>query len=181
MGKDATLPKFIQQLDFIPDVYFFESTTAAWRDLGKWMRSQGVLVYYEIQRMYQKEFPKYLKCMKESDIVKFSDEAVEDLSFVDELKEKLVIQTLGAKGVRFNLRGAGWVTLPPVQNDNVVDTEGCGDWTTASFINALGKRGAVKFSDLTSEIVSECLMEAQEYASRNASYFGTKGIITANM
>ena len=119
--------------------------------------------------------------MKESDIVKFSDEAVEDLSFVDELKEKLVIQTLGAKGVRFNLRGAGWVTLPPVQNDNVVDTEGCGDWTTASFINALGKRGAVKFSDLTSEIVSECLMEAQEYASRNASYFGTKGIITANM
>lgn len=180
MGKDATLPKFIQQLDFIPDVYFFESATAAWRDLGKWMRSQGVLVYYEIQRMYQKEFPKYLKCMKESDIVKFSDEAVEDLSFVDELKEKLVIQTLGAKGVRFNLRGAGWVTLPPVQNDNVIDTEGCGDWTTASFINALGKRGAVKFSDLTSEIVSECLMEAQEYASRNASYFGTKGIITAN-
>lgn len=179
-GKDATLPKFIAGLDFFPDVYFYESTTAAWRDLGKWMRSKGVMVYYEVQRMYMKEFPKYLKCMKESDIVKFSDEAVEDLGFVDELKDKLVIQTLGAKGVRFNLRGAGWVTLPPVVNDNVVDTEGCGDWTTASFINALGKRGAVKFADLTFEVISECLMEAQEYASRNASFLGTKGIISAN-
>ena len=68
-GKDATLPKFIAGLDFFPDVYFYESTTAAWRDLGKWMRSKGVMVYYEVQRMYMKEFPKYLKCMKESDIV----------------------------------------------------------------------------------------------------------------
>lgn len=89
------------------------------------------------------------------------------------------VVTLGAKGVRFNLRGAGWVTLPPVVNEHVVDTEGCGDWTTASFINALGKRGAVKFAVLTSVIVSECLMEAQGYASRNASYMGTKGIIAA--
>ena len=70
--------------------------------------------------------------------------------------------------------------MAPVVNDNVVDTEGCGDWTTAAFINALGKRGAVKFADLTFEIVSECLMGAQEYASRNASFLGTKGIITAN-
>ena len=49
-----------------------------------------------------------------------------------------------------------------------------------SVINALGKRGAVKFADLTFEVISECLMEAQEYASRNASFLGTKGIITAN-
>ncbi|MCQ2384121.1 MAG: PfkB family carbohydrate kinase [Paludibacteraceae bacterium] len=179
MGKDATLPKFIASLDFLPDVYFFESTTAAWRELGKWMRSKGVMVYYEVQRMSMKEFPKYLKCMKESDIVKFSDEAVEDLGFVDELKDKLVIQTLGSKGVRFNLRGAGWQALPPVVNENVVDTEGCGDWTTASFINALGKRGVLKFENLTADLVSECLMEAQGYASQCASYIGTKGIIAA--
>ena len=70
--------------------------------------------------------------------------------------------------------------MAPVVNDNVVDTEGCGDWTTASFINALGKKGTVKFADLTFEIVSERLREAQEYASRNASFLGTKGIITAS-
>lgn len=177
MGKDATLPKFIETLDFLPDVYFYESTTAAWRELGRHMREKGVMVFYEVQRMSLKEFSKYLKCMKMSDIVKFSDATVTDVSFVDELKDKLVIQTLGAKGVRFNLRGAGWVTLPPVLSDHVVDTEGCGDWTTASFINALGKRGATKFDDLTPEIIKECLEEAQGYASRNTQYMGTKGII----
>ena len=180
MGKDATLPKFIESLgDFLPDVYFFESTTAAWRELGKYMHDKGVMVYYEVQRFYPNEFNKYLKCMKESDIIKFSDESVKDDSFVDELKDKLVIQTLGAKGVRYNLRGEGWVTLPPVLCDNVVDTEGCGDWTTASFINALGKRGVTKFDAVTSDIVKECLVEAQGYASRNTQFIGTKGIINA--
>ena len=179
VGKDATLPGFIASLDFLPDVYFYESTTAAWRELAKYMRQQGVMVYYEVQRMYPKEFSKYLRCMKESDIVKFSDEAVDNVDFVDELKDNLVIQTLGPEGVRFNLRGEGWVTLPPVLCEHVVDTEGCGDWTTATFINALGRRGAVRFEDLTADAVAECLMEAQCYASRNAGYLGPKGLITA--
>ena len=100
------------------------------------------------------------------------------MAFVENLQDKLVIQTLGEKGARFNLRGEGWIDVPSVVNDNVVDTEGCGDWTTASFINALGKRNALKFKDLTAATVKECLMEAQEYASRNASYMGTKGSIS---
>lgn len=180
-GKNATLPKFLEALDFLPDVYFFSNGGAGWRELGKYMRSKGVLVYYELQSMSGKELGAVLKCMKEADIVKFSDETVEDASFVDELKDKLVIQTLGEKGARFNLCGKGWVTLPPVLNENVVDTEGCGDWTTASFINALGKRGVQKLEDMTEAVVKECLEEAQQYASRNVSYMGTKGIIPTDM
>lgn len=179
-GNDATLPLFIKKLDFLPDVYFFEGVAAAWRELGRHMRENGVLVYYEVQSARGNDFSKFLKCMKESDIVKFSDETIPDVSFVDELKDKLVIQTMGAKGVRFNLKGEGWTELPPVLNDNVVDTEGCGDWTTASFINALGKRGGLKLANLTTELVSECLAEAQGYASRNVSFIGTKGAIAAD-
>lgn len=179
-GEDATLPLFIKNLDFLPDVYFYEGVTAAWRELGKYMRENGVMVYYEIQSTRGNDFSKFLKCMRESDIVKFSDETIQDVSFVDDLGDKLVIQTLGAKGVRFNLRGEGWIELPPILNENVVDTEGCGDWTTATFINALGKRGVLKLADLTTELVCDCLMEAQEYASRNASFIGTKGAIAAD-
>lgn len=177
VGKDATLPKFIDALDFLPDVYFFSNGGAGWRDLAKYMRSKGVLVYYEVQSMGSKEINAVLRCMKEADIVKFSDETVKDTSFVEGMKDKLVIQTLGEKGVRFNLCGKGWVTLPPVVNEDMVDTEGCGDWTTASFINALGQRGVLKLKDMTEAVVTECLEEAQQYASRNASYLGTKGII----
>lgn len=180
MGEKATLPKFIEGLDFLPDVYFYSGYGAGWRELGKYLRAQGVLVYYEVQSMSEKEFSKYFACMKEADIVKFSDETIKDISFVDELKDKLIIQTLGAKGARFNLRGEGWVSVEPIVNDNVVDTEGCGDWTTASFINAIGKRGVLKMGDMKEAVVKECLVEAQGYASRNVSYMGTKGIIAAD-
>ena len=178
--NDATLPLFIKSLDFLPDVYFYEGVTAAWRELGKYMREKGVLVYYEVQSTRGNDFSKFMKCMKESDIVKFSDETIQNVDFVDELKDKLIIQTLGSKGVRFNLRGEGWIELPPVLNENVVDTEGCGDWTTATLINALGKRGLLKPTDFTAELISECLMEAQGYASRNASFLGTKGAIAVD-
>ena len=179
-GNDATLPLFIKSLDFLPDVYFYEGVTAAWRELGKYMREKGVLVYYEVQSTRGNDFSKFMKCMKESDIVKFSDETIQNVDFVDELKDKLIIQTLGSKGVRFNLRGEGWIELPPVLNENVVDPEGCGDWTTATLINALGKRGLLKPTDFTAELISECLMEAQGYASRNASFLGTKGAIAVD-
>lgn len=178
MGKDATLPKFIASLDILPDVYFFEGTTPCWRNLAAHFRSKGVLIYYEIQRYYEKEASKYISCIKQCDILKFSNESIQTPAFDELTRDKLVIQTLGAKGVRFNLRGAGWVTLPPVENDGpVVDTEGCGDWTTASFINALGQRGILKLADITDEVVRECLMEAQGYAARNVSYIGTKSMI----
>lgn len=177
VGKDATLPRFIAALDFVPDVFFFEGLTPCWRELAKHLRKQGSLVYYEIQRYSEKEATKYTACINECDILKFSDESIQTPSFEALTQDKLVIQTLGAKGVRFSLRGAEWITLPPVECGPIVDTEGCGDWTTASFINALGKRGTLKMTDLTESLVSDCLMEAQGYAARNLSYLGTKGII----
>lgn len=176
-GAEATLPRFIEQIESIPDVYFYEGTAPAWRELARWMRQHGVLVYYEVQHMHLRELRRYLQCMAVSDIVKFSDEGITDLTFADDFNDKLVIQTLGAKGVRFNLRGEGWTILPPVPCPHVVDTEGCGDWITATLINVLGQRSALKISDLTEDLVSDCLMEAQTYASRNASYLGTKSLI----
>lgn len=177
-GPGATLPRFVEQIEALPAVYFFEGTAPAWRELGRWMRQRGVLVYYEMQHMHPRKLRQYQRCIAVSDIVKFSDEAINDLSLVDGYTDKLIVQTLGAQGVRFNLRGQGWVTLPPVLCPNVVDTEGCGDWTTAALINALGQRSALDVATFTSDIVSDCLMEAQTYASRNASYLGTKALIS---
>jgi hypothetical protein len=90
---------------------------------------------------------------------------------------KLFIQTLGSEGIRFNLRGEGWVTLPPVANSNLVDWEGAGDWTTSAFLNALGDANALSIDRLTSEIVRNALGTAQEIASKSVSYLGSKGMI----
>ena len=94
--------------------------------------------------------------------------------------DKLVIQTLGSEGVRFRLHGGLWIKLAPVVNEHVVDSEGCGDWTSAAFMAALSKHSRLKSDGLTEDIVMECLSEAQKYASRNVEYIGTKGIIAAD-
>ena len=87
---------------------------------------------------------------------------------------------MDSEGVRFRIHGGSWIKLAPVVNEHVVDTEGCGDWTSAAFMAALSKHSSLKNDALTEDIVMECLSEAQEYASRNAEYLGTKGIIAAN-
>jgi hypothetical protein len=59
----------------------------------------------------------------------------------------------------------------------VVDWEGAGDWTTATFIHQLSLHGVRQIADLTHELVTLCLNEAQKVASRSVSYIGSKGMI----
>ena len=112
-----------------------------------------------------------------SDVVKFSDQNMPDVSYAEGRKDKLFIQTLGSEGLRFNLKGAGWVKLPPVANDNVVDWEGAGDWTTSAFLNALAEADCLRLSDMTEDVVRTALEKAQETASKSVSYMGSKGMI----
>lgn len=169
-------PAFVEKLDFVPDVFFFDDPAAGWRYLAEALHQKGTLVYFEAE-LNGKNLKELLPCMMLADIVKFSDEHDEDYSFVEKMKDKLIIQTLGSKGIRFNLRGQGWQTLDPVVNEHVVDTEGCGDWTSSTFLTGLMKRDCLKLDQITEQVVRESLKEAQQMASLNVSYIGSKGLI----
>jgi hypothetical protein len=69
------------------------------------------------------------------------------------------------------------VNLPPVENDNVADWEGAGDWTTSAFLNALAEADALSIKRLTSDVVKKALESAQTVASKSVSYMGSKGMI----
>ena len=99
------------------------------------------------------------------------------MTFVDNYKDKLFIQTLGGDGLRFNLRGEGWMNLPPVENDNVADWDGAGDWTTSAFLNALAEADALSIKRLTADVVKDALEKAQVMASKSVSFMGSKGMI----
>ena len=167
-------PAFIEALDFVPDVFFFDDPAAGYRYMAGELRKKGVLVYFEPSVIKE---PGDFKSVEASDIIKFSGENIPDISFVDGYKDKLFIQTLGGEGLRFNLRGEGWVSLPPVNNENVVDWEGAGDWTTSAFLNALAEADALSFNKLTSELVKRALEKAQVVASESVSFMGSKGMI----
>ena len=170
-------PAFIEALDFVPDVFFFDAAEAGLRYLASELRQRGTLVYFEPESDVDKK--KFLKAIEVSDIVKFSHEKVGDVSFVEQYTNKLFIRTMGAEGLEFNLCGQGWVKVAAVPNDNVVDWEGAGDWTTSQFIACLCERDILSIAQMTIDAVKECLQFACKIASRSVSYLGSKGMIDA--
>lgn len=168
---------FVDALDFKPDAYFFDVSDAGPRELAKVLKEQGVLVYYEPEG--NKEMNKFIKCVEVSDVIKFSGTKILDTSFVANYPDKLFIRTMGEEGLEFNLRGQGWQKIAPVPNNNVVDWEGAGDWTSSVFLAELCKLNKLNIAQLTSEEVRKVLETAAATASRSVSYMGSKGMIQA--
>ena len=131
----------------------------------------GTTVYFEPSGVSTKAD---LECVSLSDIVKFSDENVPNTSFADAFNDKLFVQTRGKDGLCFKLRDGEWKVLAGIPNDNVVDTEGAGDWTTATIIYGIVRSGK-SFAELNEEDLIPILMEAQRFASEKVSYLGSKG------
>ena len=142
-------------LDFVPDVFFFDTAAAGHRELARILREKGTLVYFEPCN------PKDPACMKSvelADVVKFSNEDFPDVSFLERYPDKLFIQTLGGpEGARFRFPGHDWQVVPGFVNDNVINPEGSGDWTTMGFLSSLWRSGGVRFASLTPERVAAAL------------------------
>ncbi len=170
-------PAFMESLDFTPDIFFFDAPEAGLRYLAAELRKRGTLIYFEPESDLEKG--KFLKSVEVSDIVKFSHEKVTDTSFIAQYPDKLYIRTLGAEGLEFNLCGQGWVKVAAVPNDNVVDWEGAGDWTTSQFIAGLCERDILSITHMSVESIRECLEVAAHMASRSVSYLSSKGMIDA--
>ena len=172
-------PAFMESLTFTPDIFFFDAAEAGLRYLAAELRKRGTLVYFEPESDADKN--KFLKAVEVSDIVKFSHEKVGDMAFAAQYTDKLFIRTLGADGLEFNLCGQGWNRVAPIANDNVVDTEGAGDWTSSQFIACLCQRDILSVAQMTVDSVRECLEIACQTASRSVSYLGSKGMIDAEI
>ncbi len=170
-------PAFMESLTFTPDIFFFDAAEAGLRYLAAELRKRGTLVYFEPESDADKN--KFMKAVEVSDIVKFSHEKVDDTLFTTQYTDKLFIRTLGAEGLEFNLCGQGWNRVAPIANDNVVDTEGAGDWTSSQFIACLCQRDILSVAQMTVDSVRECLEIACQTASRSVSYLGSKGMIDA--
>ena len=56
---------------------------------------------------------------------------------------------MGAEGLEINLCRQGWVKVAAVPDDNIVDLESAGDWTTSQFIACLCKRDILSVTPMT--------------------------------
>ncbi len=160
---------FLDQLIEMPSVFFFDDPAAGNRLLAKVLKGRGAMVYFEPSKVATNAD---LDAVKASDIIKFSDENVPDVSFADDIHGKIFIQTMGPKGVRIKFKSHPWETVEGIRNDHVVDTEGAGDWFTSAFINALAEAGGLSY-----ENVIKAADAALKTSSESVGYMGSKGMI----
>jgi sugar/nucleoside kinase (ribokinase family) len=166
--------ELFDSLEEMPDVFFFDRCAPGNILLAQLFHERGVLVYYEPNEPVDRNF---LRAVAASDIVKVSNEKHPDVSFIEGFTDKLFIQTMSEKGLRFKLRAEGWITIPPEHNPHAVDGEGAGDWTTSAFIHEMGHHRMLTFDRIHLPNVTHCLEEAQRVASQSVSYIGAKGLI----
>ena len=166
-------PAFLDKLEEVPGVYFFDNPAAGHRLIARTLRERGTLVYFEPSEIESKAD---LEAVAASDIVKFSGTHVTDLTFTDRYPDKLFIRTLGEDGLQFRLHGGPWIHVDPVPVPDVVDWEGAGDWTSAAVLTQLAAAD-VPFEKLTDLTVHECLTAAQTIASQSVCFLSSKGLI----
>ena len=156
-------PEFLSALKSTPAVFFFDDPAAGNRALARGLRERGALVYFEPSRVASNA---ELEAVGLSDIIKFSDENVPDVSFADAYPDKVFIQTTGPDGVRIKEKGGAWYVIKGVKNSSVVDAEGAGDTFTSAFINAMAD----------GKTVANAAREAMKMASRSVEFLGSKGM-----
>ena len=156
-------PAFLEALQETPTVFFFDDAAAGNRALAKGLKERGAMVYFEPSRVSSSTD---LEAVSLSDIIKFSDENIPDVSFADVFTDKVFIQTMGPNGVRIKEGDGDWYVLKGVKNETVVDAEGAGDTFTSALINAIAE----------GKTVSEAAQEAMLMASKSVGFLGSKGM-----
>ena len=164
----------ISRIDFVPKVFFFDRVSPAILKLAVIFKEKGSVIFFEPSSRSGNVIL-FNKCVEVSDIIKFSEQRIKDIEQFESYKDKLFIQTQGAKGLNFRLN-FGWIHLEPVANDKVIDTAGAGDWTTAAFINELFKTRN-RISDISVVEIERALNDAQKVGAQSCSYEGARGMM----
>lgn len=122
--------------------YFFDRATDATLFLARAARDAGLVVMFE-----PPSFPRTRRALyatELSDIVKISHSPSKpplNWTLVQGGPARLVIETLGAGGVRFahrsKLAWSRWKEIPSLSPVNIRDTAGAGDWLTAGLLTRL--------------------------------------------
>lgn len=164
----------IESIDFVPKVFFFDRVSPAIQRLAEVFKEKGSVIFFEPSSRGG-DVKRFNQCVEVADIIKFSDQRIKDIEQFEVYKEKLFIQTQGAKGLSYRLN-SGWKHLEPMANDKVVDTAGAGDWTAAAFINELfnSRKG---LSGIKAADIEKALNEAQKVGAQSCSYEGARGMM----
>lgn len=166
----------LESLAFNPTVFFFDRVNPSSIAMAEYFKERNTLVFFEPSSIKVNK-DQFEKSVTNSDIIKFSDQRLTDTSFTEKFQDKLFIQTLGSKGLRFNLFNQGWEMLSAIPNNKIIDTSGAGDWTTATFLNEMIETNINSIHELTVPLAKTLLIKAQKNGSASCSFEGARGFM----
>jgi fructokinase len=162
----------------IPDaqVFFFDRVSRFSLALGKLLKERGALIVFEPARWRKGSL--FEECIEVSDIVKYSYEQLEDSKVGS--NASLLVQTLGAEGLRYKFGPSGerkWKKIQSFHVQELIDSAGAGDWCTAGMIHLLGQNGIKGFHRATRTEIEGALKFGQALAALNCRYEGARGLM----
>lgn len=158
-------------------VFFTDRVSRSTLTLAEHFKKNDAVVVFEPSGVGDPAL--FVEMLQLCDVLKYSDQRAKGFSdLLRDNRASLEIQTLGAEGLRFQLRGQrrmrSWATLSSYDVD-VKDTAGAGDWTTAGLIYRLFDEGRKSLRSLTKAHVSDALQYGQALAALNCQFEGARG------
>ena len=176
--KDIAKSDILQSLNFTPDVFHMGHLCPGCLYLAKELKEKGTLILTEVNKKQKIDKIKNVESFWEaSDIIICRPDVAFDINNYNvDWSHKLVIQVEADYGIRFNLFGKGWTSLPAISFQKV-DEEGGMEWLMSTFLQALVTDGCIDFPNLDYNNVSSALRQAQEQAIKSMTLLGAKSIV----
>jgi len=161
-----------------PAVFFFDRVSRGALDLATASAARGALVVFEPSSVGDERL--FRKALGLSHVLKYSHERLSGIGErLGEGAPLLEVETLGAEGLRYRLRGPlgrrDWRLLDAYGVTDVKDTVGAGDWCTAGLIHVLGAEGAARLMRADTAAVEAALRLGQALAALTCAYEGARG------
>jgi sugar/nucleoside kinase (ribokinase family) len=156
-------------------LYFFDRTSPGALELANHFKQMGSIIMFEPSA---KGKPEHIEeAVKYSDIVKYSNQRLTpDLQ--NSLKKHppfLQIETMGGSGLKYRTKKSrNWKYLLPFSPKALLDTSGCGDWTTAGIIYKLCSEGKKALLIKDDEIIEDALNFGQALGAWNCEFEGPR-------
>ncbi|MFT4435045.1 PfkB family carbohydrate kinase [Caballeronia sp. 15715] len=173
---DAHCHTVLRQIER-PDVFYFDRVTDGSLSLAESYRRRGALVVFEPSAVAT-DTADFQRAIDACHVLKYADERIAELAAFDCSSVEVVIQTLGAQGLRFRVASempaGSWRTLAAFKVPHIRDTAGAGDWCTAGLLYAL--HDARSSPELRTSTVAASLRFGQALAALNCMHLGARGL-----
>lgn len=173
--------KILKEL-MAPNVYYFDRASPSAINLAYEARASGALVVFEPSS--RKDERLFQRALQSCHILKYSNERIKEVVTDEVHFPWLVIETLGAEGLRYKRRKnsdvwSDWAELPSFQTHEVIDTTGSGDWCTAGLLSSLARLSGTVDGTIRDHDLRDSLNLGQALAAINCAYKGARGVMHA--